>query len=180
MTKSEELVELTADDIAKIKAEKMGNGCLWVAGVPAALISLFCLYSINWSSDYFMQSIWIPAAVVIISFLLLTAIYKFVKNNDAKIDKDLTDGRKKVIIAPITNKRIKSSEITRGREKGGISSKYFMTIAGRDYPMTEHKYLTIPVGEFMEMHLAPTSKTVLQEKWLKKDGTVEEDKDEFE
>ncbi|MGI8543199.1 MAG: hypothetical protein ACR2MD_06920, partial [Aridibacter sp.] len=92
-----------------------------------------------------------------------------------QVTKDIAGGQKKIIIAPITNKRIKTSDITRGRNKGGINSEYFMTIAGRDYPMTEHKYLTIPVGEFMEIHLAPATKTVLRERWLKKDGTIEED-----
>ena len=178
MTQSETLIALTKDDVTKIKAQKMGNGCLWVVAVPALLIFLFFLFATNWNSDYLSESVWIFAAAIGISLLILIPLYKFLKKNDADIDKDIAGGRKKVIVAPITSKRIDSSEITRGREKGGITSNYFMTIAGIEYPMTERKYLLIPVGEFMELHQAPISKILLKEKWLKQDGTIEEDKDE--
>ncbi|MDQ3798838.1 MAG: hypothetical protein M3384_05265 [Acidobacteriota bacterium] len=178
MTKSETLAELTADDITKLKGEKMGNGCLWVVAVPAFLISLFFLFVSRWSYDYLTESILKLVAAAGIPLLLLIPLYKFIKKKDTEIDADIAGGQKKVIIAPITNKRIESSDITSGKEKGGISSKYFMTIAEKEYPMAERKYLMIPVGEFMEIHQAPNSGIILKERWLKQDGAVEEDKNE--
>lgn len=178
MTKSEEMVELTADDITKIKAEKMGYGCLWVVAVPVFLVFLFFLITFNWNYIFSTDSLLIIAVMVIL-FLILFALYKFIKKKDTEIDKDIIAGKKKIIIAPITNKRIESSDITRGRNKGGISSEYFMTIADIEYPMAERKYLMIPVGEFMEIHQAPTSKIIIKERWLKQDGTIKEDKDEI-
>jgi hypothetical protein len=175
MTKSEKLAPLTADDIVKIEAEKMGNGCLWVLTVPASLIFLFFLGTSNWSSVYLTESAFILAATVFIPLLILIPLYKFIKKKDQQIARDIAGGQKKIIIAPITNKRIDSSEITRGRNKGGISSNYFMTVDDIEYPMTERKYLLIPVGEFMEIHQAPISKIILRERWLKQDGNVEED-----
>ena len=168
MTISEEPGALTADDIAKIKAEKMGNGCLWVVAVPAFLIFLFFLFASRWSYDDLTKSVLTLVAAAGIPLLLLIPLYKFIKKKDAQIDKDIVGGRKKIIIASITNKRIDSSEITRGRNKGGISSNYFMTIGDIEYPMTERKYLLIPVGEFMEIHQAPASKIIIKEKFNNK------------
>ena len=177
MTESETLAPLTSDDIAKIKAEKMGNGCLWVVAVPALLVFLFFVIRFVWIYDYLtMSSVLTPAVILGISLLILFPLYNFIKKKDAQIARDIAAGQKKVIVAPITDKRIDSSEITSGRDKGGITSNYFMTVAGIEYPMSERKYLLIPVGEFMEIHQAPVSKIVLKEIWLKKDGTVEEDK----
>ncbi|CAN5819398.1 hypothetical protein BH20ACI4_BH20ACI4_17730 [soil metagenome] len=180
MTKSETSVALTADDINTLREKKIGNGCLWVVAVPAALIFLFFVFMTNWSSSYLNDSLLLLAAIAGISLVILYVVYKFTRKNDGEIAEDIRSGRKRVITAPITDKRIESSEITRGREKGGISSKYFMTVDGVEYPMTEHKYLTIRVGEFMEIHQAPVSKIIIREKWLKQDGTVEEDKNEIE
>ncbi len=177
METSEKLAELTAEDIAKIKNESMGFGCLTAAAVPALLIVL--AFSFVTGLDFgSVQAVLLFGIVVGIPILLLILLYKFIKKKKKQVEKDLAGGQKKIIIAPITNKRIKSSDITSGRNKGGIESEYFMTIAGRDYPMTEHKYLKIPVGEFMEIHLAPASKIVLRERWLKKDGTFEEENED--
>lgn len=177
MTKSETSALLTAEDIAKITNERTGYGCLWITAIPGVLTVTFFLFFVDWSYDPTSSALTVFATIGI-SLLILIPMYKFFKKRDGKIDKDVIGGQKKIIIAPIVNKRIKSSDITSGRNKGGIESKYFMTIAGRDYLMTEHTYLTIPVGEFMGIHLAPHSKTVLREKWLKKDGNVEEEIEE--
>lgn len=175
MNPSETIAALTAEDILKLKNEKMGNGCLWVTVVPAVLLLMFVIYGASWSPpQQATESAVIIAAAVIIPLLLIVPLYLFIRKKDSEIDADIIGGRKKVVVAPITGKRIESSEITRGREKGGISSECFMTVAGAEYPMLERKYLTIPVGEFMEMHLAPASKIVVRERWLKQDGTVEE------
>lgn len=162
---------MTAEDIAKINSERISRGCLWIIAVPLALVFLFVLINVN--------APLLLAAVGGVSLALVFAVHRFIKGKDTKINKDIADGQKKVIVAPITKKKIKSSEIRSGRNKGGVSMEYFMTVAGRDYPMTEHKYTKIPVGEMMEIHLAPASKVVLQEKWLKKDGNVEEEKEEI-
>ena len=78
--------------------------------------------------------------------------------------------RKTIIVAPIQSKRVESSEITKGRDKGGVALKYFMTIRGTEYDMTEHRYLTIKEGEFMELHQAPNSKIIVRQRWLKENG----------
>ena len=74
-------------------------------------------------------------------------------------------------MAPIESKRIESSEIKSGRRQGEIDSRYYMTIRGVEYDMNESEYLEIRQGEFIEIHVAPLSKTVLQQKWLRGDGT---------
>ncbi|CAN5852304.1 hypothetical protein BH20ACI4_BH20ACI4_15710 [soil metagenome] len=177
MERNEKLAELTAEDITKIKHESMGFGCLTAVAVPALLILLAFSFVTGWNFSP-MQTVLVLAIFVGIPVLLLILLYKYIKKKKKQVEKDIAGGQKKIIIAPITNKRIKSSDITGGRNKGGIKSEYFMTIAGRDYPMTEHKYLKIPVGEFMEIHLAPATKTVLRERWLKKDGTFEEENED--
>lgn len=179
MIQSETLTELTTDDIAKLKKENISWGCFWILAVPVFLIALWWVFI--FTREYVSRfDNMLFGALTIVGALILLAVYKFIKGKSAKIDKDIAGRQKKIIVAPITNKRIKSSDITRGREKGGVSMKYFMTVAGRDYPMTEHKYLTIPVGEFMEIHLAPVSKTVLRERWLKQEEKIEKAEGETE
>jgi len=179
MRESETIAELTAEDIAKLNEERITRGCLWVVAVPAALIFLFFLFTLRWSYAPW-QSAQVLSITIIIPLLILVPLYLFIRNRDRQIDQDIIGGQKKIIIGPITDKRIESSEITSGRNKGGVSMKYFMTVAGVEYPMTEHKYSTIPIDDFMEIHVAPVSKTVLRERWLKQDGLVEEVKDKIE
>jgi hypothetical protein len=174
MLESETTAELTAEDIAKLNEQRVTRGCLWILAVPAVLIFLFFLFTLNWST-FPVNSALIIAATIFIPLLILTPLYIFIKKRDRQIDADIAGGRKKIIVAPIAGKRIESSDITSGRNKGGVSMKYFMTVAGREYPMTEHKYLKIPVGEFMEIHLAPVSETVVRERWLKQDEPVEKE-----
>lgn len=178
MRQSENPAELTTDDIAKLNGERMGNGCLWVVAVPALLVFLFFLYRFiffsKWSYDYVTSNVLTLAVIGGIPLLLLIPLYKFIKKKDGQINRDIAGRQKKIIISPITSKRIESSDITRGRQKGGIASEYFMTVSGIEYPMTEHKYLLIPVGEYMEIHEAPNSKIILKERWLKQDEIIEE------
>ncbi len=168
MTESETIAELTADEIAKLKEEKMSRGCFWVLTIPLLMAYLWCLLVFRWTLFGAAEVVFI-AVMLGIPTLIVFAVYKFVKNKNLLIDNDIIGGKKKIIVAPITDKRVESSDITRGRDKGGISLEYFMTVAGLEYSMTEHKYLKIPVGEWMEIHLTPHSKTVVRERWLKQD-----------
>ena len=117
------------------------------------------------------------AIFILLALSVSGFLFNFAKKQNTLIDQDILGGRKNIIIAPIQSKRIDSSEITHGREKGGISSKYYMTIKGREYDMTERQYLMIKVGEFMEIHEAPLSKTILKQRWLKEDESDEVEND---
>jgi len=162
MEKSIQTVELTQEDITKLKGSKAGNGCLFVLIfflVASVVVYILNIYSIT---------ILLPVIVVL---LLLIAVAYYVKKKDSLIDKDLQEGQKKIIIAPIQNKNIKTSDVTTGRRKGEIDSKYSMTINGKKYEMSEGDYLTIKNGEFLEIHEAPHSGVVIKGSWLKEDGT---------
>lgn len=172
MTKSENIAELTADDIIKLKKERISRGCFWILAIPLLLAYLWCLFMFRWKLFGMSEVIFI-AVMLGIPTLIVFAVHKFVKNKNLLIENDIIGGKKKIIVAPITEKRIESSDITRGRDKGGISMEYFMKVADGEYPMTEHKYLKIPVGEWMEIHLTPHSKTVVRERWLKQEGKKE-------
>ncbi len=163
MEKSIQTIALTQDDITKLKEKKIGNGCLFAVGI-FFLAAGFLVYFILGLDLIILL---IVAAVL----LLLAAFIYFMKKKDTLIDKDIREGRKKILIAPIQNKHIKTSDVTSGRRKGEIDSKYSMTVNGKKYEMAEKDYLTIKEGEFLEIHEAPHSGIVVEGKWLKADGT---------
>lgn len=157
---------LSPEDVAKLQTEKAPIGCLIILIVllliGGAAVGMFLNSSLIWVAGYGL----IAAAIFVGYFI-------FRKKTNGQIDEDIWKGRKNVIIAPIESKRIESSEVMRGRRQGQIDSKYYMTIRGVEYDMNESEYLEIRQGEFVEIHLAPLSKTVLQQKWLRTDGTVQ-------
>lgn len=166
MEKSIQTVELTQADMEKLKKQKAGNGCLAVVSI-FFLAAGFLVYFLSGLNP-------IVLLIVAAALLLLAAFIYFMKKKDSLIDKDLREGRKKIIIAPIENKDIKTSDVTSGRRKGEIDSKYSMTINGKKYEMAESDYLTIKKGEFLEIHEAPNSGVVISGNWLKQDGTAVE------
>lgn len=166
MTESERLSVLEPEDVAKLQTEKAPAGCLII--LIAALVIVDALLASFWNSS----AVWL-AAYFLVSSAFFVFYFMFRKKTNGLIDQDILAGRKNVITGPIESKRIDSSEITRGRRQGEISSKYYMTIRGIEYDMNESEYLDIRQGEFIELHIAPVSKTVLQQKWLKGDGTSE-------
>ncbi|MBK7932074.1 MAG: hypothetical protein KA956_10675 [Pyrinomonadaceae bacterium] len=164
MTESEQQAMLTVEDVAALRAEKQPVGCL-VTLIPVLLIAIVLLaFFVNPSP------VWI-AGYVVISLAVFALYFSFHMKTNRIIDQDIAVGRKNVIIAPIQDKRIESTESKSGRTRGEISSKYYMTIRGVEYSMSEPEYLQIRQGEFMEIHVAPLSKVVIAQKWLKADGS---------
>lgn len=155
---------LGPEDVAKLQTEKVTLGCTILLIFPLLIIGVGLAVFVN---------LWLPAmAVYTLIALAIVAFYFFYrKKTNAEIDQDIITGRKNIIIAPIQDKRIASSEVKSGYRRGEIKSKYYMTIRGVEYPMNESDYLNIRVGEFLETHVAPLSKTVFLQKWLKEDGT---------
>ena len=166
MTESEQLAMLSPEDVAKLQTEKAPVGCLLiliaVLLIGGVLVGLFLDSSLVWVAGY-----------AVISVAVFVGYFFFRKKANGLVDQDILASRKNVIIAPIESKRIESSEIRRGSRRGEITSSYYMTIRGVEYDMNESEYLEIRQGEFIEMHIAPISKTVLQQKWLRADGTSE-------
>ena len=155
---------LSAEDVAKLQTEKAPVGCLIILIVLLLMgggaVGVFLNSSLIWVAVYGLV-----AAAIFVGYFI------FRKKTNGLIDQDIWAGRKDVIMAPIESKRIESSEIKSGRRQGEIDSRYYMTIRGVEYDMNESEYLEIRQGEFIEIHVAPLSKTVLQQKWLRGDGT---------
>lgn len=172
MTELEQIAELSPEDIAKLREERAGKVIYGGLIFLTAALLIFAFLLANYLNSLIFMAIFILLALSVSGFL-----FNFAKKMNTLIDQDILGGRKNIIIAPIQSKRIDSSEITHGREKGGISSKYYMTIKGREYDMTERRYLMIKVGEFMEIHEAPLSKTILKQRWLKEDDSDEVEND---
>lgn len=168
MTESLEIAELAPEDVTKLQEELGGKttyGCLIFITAILLILGFFLGNLLN--------SLMLMAIFLVVALAISGGIFYFLRQKNAQISEDIWRGRKNVIIAPIQSKRVDSSEITHGRNRGSISSKYFMTLRGKEYDMTERRYLTIKVGEFMELHVAPLSGTILKQRWLKEDGTEE-------
>lgn len=165
MTESDQTAFLTPDDISALRSEKLGFGCL---------IILIVFLFIGGVILFLRFPLFLLSLLYVILSILLIGVYLLLKwSNNSDIEKDITGGKKRVIIAPIENKRIVSSEIRRGSRRGEITSKYYIKVKGREYPMSESAYLTIKAEEFVEIQEGPVSKQVIIQKWLKKDGTSE-------
>lgn len=171
---SEQIAELTTDDIAKLKDEKLSYGCVIFLIAVLLIGGLFLAYIVNLpikgANGLIIMGVYILLSIAIFWFSFTT-----IKRKNELIDQDILGMKKKIIVAPIQSKRIESSEITTGRDKGGVELKYFMTIRGEEYDMTERRYLMIKVGEFMELHQAPNSKIIVRQIWLKEDSQEEDD-----
>lgn len=166
MTVSEQQAMLSPEEVAKLQMNKAPIGCLIILIIAlvigGAAVGIF-----------FNSSLVLVAAYVIISAAIFIGYFLFRKKTNSLIDQDISAARKNVIIAPIESKRIDASEITSGRRQGQIRSKYYMIVKGTEYEMNESAYLNIRQGEFIETHIAPKSQTILQQKWLQADGTVQ-------
>lgn len=164
MTESEQSAMLLPEDLAKLQTNKAPFGCLVILIIfllaGAVPVIIFLNFSLVWLAGY-----------TLISAAIFVGYFIFRKKTNGLIDQDIWTGQKSVIIAPIESKRIESSEVTSGRRQGQIDSKYYMTIRGIEYDMNESEYLEIRQGEFIEMQIAPMSKTILSQKWLRADGT---------
>ena len=164
LTESEQAAMLEPKDVAKLQTDKAPIGCLVILVVALMIggagVGMFLDSSLLWVAGYA-----VIAAAIFVGYF----IYR--KKTNGLIDQDIWKGRKNVIIAPIESKRIESSEVTSGRRQGQIDSKYHMTIRGVEYAMNESAYLEIRQGEFVEIQIAPLSKTILSQKWLRVDGT---------
>lgn len=165
MTESEQSVLLSPDDVAVLRSQKVGLGCMFL--IAAALIVGGILLTLRFP----VPIVTIIYAIAALAFFVLLLIGKRVNNSE--IEKDISGGKKTIIIAKIEDKRIESSEVKRGPRQGEINSKYFMKVKGREYPMGESAYLTIKEGEFVEIQEGPVSKKIISQKWLKSDGTSE-------
>lgn len=157
---------LSPEDVSKLQTEKAPVGCLIVLVIALLIVGAVVGVFLN-SSPIWLAGYALVAAAMFVGYFI------FRKKTNGLIDQDIWAGRKDVIIAPIESKRIESSEVMRGRRQGQIDSKYFMTVGGIEYDMNESEYLEIRKGEFVEIHVAPLSKTVLQQKWLRAEGTSE-------
>lgn len=179
MRRSETIAELTAEDIAKLNKEKISRGCFWILAIPLLVAYLWCFAAFKWE-NFGVTGVFLLAIIMGIPTFIVIAVYKFVKNKNLLIEDDIIAGKKMIIVAPITDKHIESPNTTRGINSKRASTEYFMTVAENEYPMTEHKYYKIPVGEWMEIHLAPYSKIVVRERWLIQAQTATDHRDEIE
>lgn len=155
---------LSPEDVAKLQTEKQPFGCLII--LIAALLGVGGLLAMFLSS----APIWI-AAYVLAATAVFILYFNYRRRTNSLIDQDVWQGRKTIIVAPIESKRSESTEIKSGRRRGEMSLRYFMTVKGVEYKMNEPEYLEIRQGEFIELHIAPLSKAVISQRWLREDGT---------
>ena len=168
MEKTEKIAELSQEEIDLLRTKRFAGGC-WILSIGIIIIAVFFAY-------YFLPIVfsggsngfWIrPVIAVLIFGLLVWGLTKYIKRANEPLDRDIQGGCKKIIVAPIDSKRTEAYEHGRGPKRGQITMSYFMTVAGKEYVMAEDDYLQIRSGEFLEMHIAPTSNFVLSQKWLK-------------
>lgn len=162
MEKSIQTALLTREEIQALEDEQLGAASygVLIAVFFGALVLLFFFFG----AGIVTFSIGGLTAAAVAAFVF----YQNGQNNLLK--KDIIEGRKNVITAPIEKKDVKTSEITSGARQGEIESQYFMFVNGKKYKMHERDYLTIRKGEFVEIHEAPHSGIVLAGRWLRQTG----------
>lgn len=167
----DEMVPLTEKDIELLKSKQFTGtwGCAVVCFVLIAVLSLVAY-------QFFLQSYLalVPTGVVCL-LLLLTGIgfLKQKKTENPKVTLDLNEGNKRRILAPIEEKEI--IDVTRRphplnikkqliKSDQEIKLKYYMTIKGFKFPLTEKQYLTgARKGDFVEFFVAPHSNVILSQ-----------------
>lgn len=168
MQKSENIAELSQEEIERLKAQRFSGGCLIPSIVILIIAAIVSLYLLRGMFSLKSMEFWIFGGIAVIIFALIAYFFaKYVKGINEPLERDIYGGRKKVIIAPIESKRTDSVEHKDGPKRGQMTMSYFMTVNGKEYVMSEEDYLQIRSGEFMEIHTAPASNFVLSQKWLK-------------
>jgi hypothetical protein len=161
----DELVPLEKKDVEYLQAKKQRSefGCGVVCFVLAGLCSV-AAYS-YFGSSYLLLII--PGILALV--FLLIGLMMLVKTDDRNIVRDLQEGRKRRIVAPIEQKDIidkTRTAITMRRQvvqsTRGPRLKYFMTAGGFRFNLTEEEYLTgAGKGDFVEFYVAPHSNLIL-------------------
>ena len=167
----DELVPLTEKDIEVLKARQYTGtwGCAVICFIVAVVLCL-AAYQFFWNSYMAL----VPMAII--SLLIVWTGIGFLKmkrTENTKVTRDLDEGVKRRIVAPIEEKEV--IDVTRYPHPLNIKKqiikadqelkfKYFMTVRGFKFPLTEEDYLTgARKGELVEFHVAPHSEIILFE-----------------
>ena len=176
MNATDELVPLTEKEIEILKARQYTGtwGCAVICFIVAVVVCLIA-YQFFWNSYLAL----VPLAII--SLLIVWTGIGFLKQKrteNPKVTRDLEDGMKRRIVAPIEEKEI--VDVTRYPHPLNIKKqiikadqelkfKYFMTVKGFRFPLTEEEYLTgAQKGDLVEFHVAPNSEIILREPSVKK------------
>lgn len=159
MNTFDELVPLSAEDIKLLERKKTTVGCLIILLAVALMIIIAIML-------FFPNIVGVIASVLVL--LIAVGLIFVARSSDNQIKLDLSEGKKRVIIAPIEKKD--SQMIERKKHPRSTFSdyeysyKYWIKVKGQTFYISEEQFLTsFRKGSFIEAHIAPHSKTILLE-----------------
>jgi hypothetical protein len=156
------LAPLTEEDVKALELAK-STGCLiWV--ITPLFIAMAAAIAI-YSADY---GVYLIAGVFA---LIMVAIAWSRKGKDNKIDRDLREGQKRVIVAPVESRAVNidmnDPKLSSGTPlfiqnmKESKITGYSLDIAGRTYLVGREKYREFSKGDLAELNIAPHSRRLL-------------------
>lgn len=159
METTERFEPLTAKELESVRGGKTGNtGCFIIATVliiliGGALVFMMTLGSLRLGSVA-------PVLVALVAAGLIVLLYYYTQSEKRKADRDLSEGRKRVLTAEVSNQFMKSYEGSR-RRGSRVSLSYYVEIAGKAYKVTEEDYYKYKKGMVVEVHTTPYGGTLL-------------------
>lgn len=151
-------VPLTQKEIAKLSKERNTSfGCFGISLVILIPVTAFLVFiAVDGNVRAFLQSLIILGPI---SFFI---IYAFVKTflSGGKYNRDLKEGRKQIVIAPVEGKRVK---FERNRKKGKRYPIFYLRAGGFTVRVSKTLYDEIKEGEMINFEIAPYSETIFSE-----------------
>lgn len=159
METTERFEPLNAEETEKVRGSKTGDtgcfitGTVLTAVVAGVLIFILTLGPINLGRVA-------PVIVALVAAGLIVLWYRFMSSEKRKADRDLADGRKRVLTTEVSRQFMKSYEGSR-RRGSGVSIWFYVEIAGKEYRVTEEDYYKYKKGMPVEVHTTAYSGTLL-------------------
>jgi len=159
METTERFEPFTAEETERVRGGKTGDTGCFVIGtvlttiVAGVLIFILTLGPINLGRVA-------PVVVALVAAGLIAFGFYFMRSEKRKADRDLADGRKRVLTAEVSRQFMKSYEGSR-RSGSGVSISYYVEIAGKEYRVTEEDYYKYKKGMPVEVHTTAYSGKLL-------------------
>jgi hypothetical protein len=151
----EKLVPLTPEDIRKLKSEtspKLGCVIILIILLTAALVGVWVYLSPFW-----LQILLMAVAVLLFGVLIFLSINAAI-DESKKVQQDLAEGKKKVVISRMESQRMTGHEVRQrtgrfaGQPTGEVKMKYFIKVGGKEYEVSIENYMKLRPGQFIEIH----------------------------
>lgn len=152
METTERFEPLTAEELESVRGSKTGDtGCFIIATVLIVLIGGALVFMMTLGSLRLGPVA--PAVVALVAAGLVVLLYFYTRSEKRKADRDLSEGRKRVVTAE-AHHVMKSSEGSR-RRGSHVTLSYYVEVGGREYKVTEEDYYKFKKGMIVEAHTTP-------------------------